>query len=730
MNTSFPKRLTKTALASAIIAATSLGSTVYAANFDVTVANDDGSGAIANTLSWAILQANTVSGADTITLKTNVSISHMMQTLLDSNITLQSDTTPRTINGGNQFRPLFVKSGNVVIKNLTLENGKAAGVDSGLGGGGAGLGGALFVYDGTVLADNVTFNNNNAIGGNHLYSGSKTGGGMFGNVVSGGFGSGGSGGNNGGDGSAGGDGGDGGFGGGGGNGSENHENGFVGAGGDGGFGGRDGRYYSSGSGGSGGYGGGDFSGGGAGFGGAIFAMKGSTTLRDVSFSGNVVTAGTGFEDGSAAGADVFICNSSMDPLCNATVYTQGSTNTTEVVGSLQTWSTVNYDVTEQNDDGTGQTPNTLSWAILQANIFSLEADTITLKTDVTVNGVMKTLLNSDISLQSDGTKRTISGNNQFRPLFVKSGEIMIKNLTLANGKAQGGHSNLGGGGAGLGGALFIYDGNVTIDDVAFTNNNATGGNGGDSNLWMGGGGLFGNGGFGGGGLFAASITDFGAYGGTGAYKANTKFGTGGNLDNSADDGQYGDSGGFGGGGGGGGGYTTYTYGAGMFYGGGAYAGNGGFGGGGGGGGYEEIGYSGSAGSGGFGGGGGTGTTGANPGLGGFGAGAGSNTVAWGGGGAGFGGAIFAMKGTATLINSTFSGNTVTPGTGGNNGTADAKDIFICTSSLHSTAADCSAVVNVCNTETTEVVGTLTPGTDCPVNPAAIMPILQMLLLEE
>ena len=58
------------------------------------------------------------------------------------------------------------------------------------------------------------------------------------------------------------------------------------------------------------YGGGDgSSAGGAGFGGAIFAMNGTVTLIDVSFSGNTVTpgTGTGTNDGSANATDVFIC---------------------------------------------------------------------------------------------------------------------------------------------------------------------------------------------------------------------------------------------------------------------------------------------------------------------------------------------------------------------------------------------------------------------------------------
>ncbi|MCI5166809.1 MAG: hypothetical protein D3903_12130, partial [Candidatus Electrothrix sp. GM3_4] len=86
----------------------------------------------------------------------------------------------------------------------------------------------------------------------------------------------------------------------------------------------------------------------------------------------------------------------------------------------------NYDVTVANDDGTGNTANTLSWAIRQTNV-NPNADTITLKTDVTVTGVMKTLIDGapgggdhdsgggDLFLQSDSTRRTISGGGSVPP---------------------------------------------------------------------------------------------------------------------------------------------------------------------------------------------------------------------------------------------------------------------------------------------------------------------------
>ncbi len=123
----------------------------------------------------------------------------------------------------------------------------------------------------------------------------------------------------------------------------------------------------------------------------------------------------------------------------------------------------NFEVTVSDEPGNCTNPGeectegTLSWAIRSANATS-GADTITLKTDVTVKGVMKNLINSDVTLQSDDTRRTISGDDKFRPFFIKSGNVTIKNINITKGLAKGGNSNRGGGGAGLGGALFVYDG--------------------------------------------------------------------------------------------------------------------------------------------------------------------------------------------------------------------------------------------------------------------------------
>jgi hypothetical protein len=281
------------------------------------------------------------------------------------------------------------------------------------------------------------------------------------------------------------------------------------------------------------------------------------------------------------------------------------------------YSLFNYDVSEATDTGDDTVANSLSWAIRQANL-NPGADTITLGTDVTVTAVMKNLINSDISFI--GNNRTVSGGNSFRPFFVKSGTVNFSNMTVTNGKAQGGSSRWGGGGAGMGGGLFIYDGTVNLNTVTFSNNSAIGGNGATSGT--GGGGMFGNGDSGGGGLFANGSGNTGGYGGNGNYGGGIgAFGGGGNNVN---------PGGFGGGGGGG-----------------------------------DV-------PGGFGGGGGDGTAGANLANGGYGGGGGNGGLNgsfagiggnFGGGGAGLGGAIFIRQGSLTLNNATFTSNTTTGGTG-------------------------------------------------------------------
>lgn len=362
-----------------------------------------------------------------------------------------------------------------------------------------------------------------------------------------------------------------------------------------------------------------------------------------------------------------------------------------------------WTVTAASDDGTGQTAGTLSHAIVQAN--AAGGGRIVLGTDVTLTGVMKAVLDSSITLQSDGTRRTISGGNGTRPLFVKSGAVTIRNLDLANGRAKGGDAAMGGGGgAGLGGALFVYAGTVTVENVNFAGNVARGGTGEGTVVYgSGGGGMFGNSqnsnDYGGGGLFGDASGSDGGYGGlpcTGcgggtSSSPNGGFGGGGFSNNESISGK----GGFGGGGGG---FDDVTCALGGS--------DGGFGGGGG---SACIGPSGGVGgNGGFGGGGGRSGEG-NPShsYGGFGGANGLNSTGTGanaGSGAGFGGAIFVRAGMLILRTVSLGTNSADGGLGLNvalYGKGKGGALFVCQYGSdtangqinHASATECAGVVD-------------------------------------
>ena len=293
------------------------------------------------------------------------------------------------------------------------------------------------------------------------------------------------------------------------------------------------------------------------------------------------------------------------------------------------FSLATFNVSVATDDGTGLAPNTLSWAIDQANTAAgddiitvgnnvrFTADpTIPIKSNIVING-------GGFNVSGDVNDSNINDSGDVRPFFIESGSVTLSNLTITGGRAQGGNGYLGGGGAaGMGGGLFISDGAVTLSNVKFTNNYAVGGNGVIGKNGGGGGtGSSSNSGVGGkGGIFGGLGGGFGGSYGTGK---NGEFGGGGGGGGDAG------SGGFGGGGGGG-----------------KNGGDGGFGGGGGG----------AGGSGGFGG--GYGDDGGGIGL--------------GGGGAGFGGAVFIRQGTLTLNNATFTSNSAKGGTGASTNPGEGK----------------------------------------------------------
>lgn len=312
-------------------------------------------------------------------------------------------------------------------------------------------------------------------------------------------------------------------------------------------------------------------------------------------------------------------------------------------------------------------------------------------------------------------------------LVAGTGNLTIRNLRVKDFFARGGDGgNSGGGGLGAGGAIYVREAILTIENSTFDGNQAQGGNGGRSSQGAGGGGggLGGNGGSAGGRVENRFTSGAGGGGGArgdggssfvtgdfGQFRGGHSGGGGGGtlFDGQTDDGSTGSGnlggllcGGDGGlvkgngtdgcqgGGGGGGGepspdFTSDDGGA---------AGFGGYGGGGGGGGYENSFFvdesTSSGGRGGFGGGGGGGGIHASGGAGGFGAGGGGGTdsdqfgpggtfggrggwsdfsfdiatVGAGGGGAGLGGAVFSDAATVTIRNSTFFGNAAAHGNAG------------------------------------------------------------------
>lgn len=254
--------------------------------------------------------------------------------------------------------------------------------------------------------------------------------------------------------------------------------------------------------------------------------------------------------------------------------------------------------------------NVDSDATLRAAIVAAQhGDTITFTGNITLAADLPAV-QKNVTIK--GNNNTLSGDDQFRGLFIGafSGtaqvpvEVSVQDLTIANARAKGGDSPLGGGGgAGLGGALFVADqATLTVSNVNLTGNSAVGGaSGGYAGYGLGGGGMGGNvPGFidtlpagGGGGLGS------GAIGGNKATESGTGIATGAAGGGAGNDSVllYSAGGGDGGGGGG-----SFVSGGGGGVGGGTGAtgggGAGGFGGGGGG-------AFGAGGAGGFGGGGGS-----------------------------------------------------------------------------------------------------------------------------
>lgn len=236
---------------------------------------------------------------------------------------------------------------------------------------------------------------------------------------------------------------------------------------------------------------------------------------------------------------------------------------------------------------------------------SAPGDSITFTANITLTSALPPIAKN---LSINGGNFTLSGDERFRGLYVASGGVIVNDLLIVYGRAEGGKGGSGfsggGGGAGLGGALFVgASAVVAVSNVKFERNLARGGSGGSLNHRTldsgGGGGMFGAGAGGDAGSFGGPDT-----GGRGGTKLNLE----------------GVDGGFGGGGGGGG--ADYYR---------VRAGNGGFGGGGGGS-RDRL----------------------SAAVGGFGGGKGDQENYAGGGGAGFGGAVFVQEGGMLALNGNLS----------------------------------------------------------------------------
>lgn len=131
------------------------------------------------------------------------------------------------------------------------------------------------------------------------------------------------------------------------------------------------------------------------------------------------------------------------------------------------------------------------------------------------------IINNNLTIIGNGQIQ-LNGQHQHQVLFINSGTVVIRNLTIENGLSQGGNggcsfSGNGGGALGSGGGLFVNnDAIVILSDITFKHNVAQGGCGGClENIYN-----CGAGGGGGGGMNSGN-------GGSGSFNFNTGSGGGG-----------------------------------------------------------------------------------------------------------------------------------------------------------------------------------------------------------
>src|SRR5436190_6139883 len=166
----------------------------------------------------------------------------------------------------------------------------------------------------------------------------------------------------------------------------------------------------------------------------------------------------------------------------------------------------------QGADYTVSSSAEFAQAIVDINADPTANHRIILSQDIALAGQPRAIMLTSGSLTVVGNNHAISGCGQYRAFFVESGAVALEDLSIANGRAQGGAGGGGGGGgSGAGGAVFVDDGaSVRLKNVNFAGNAAVGGTGGANSVGSGGGGGLG-------GAGGIGVTGGGAGGGGGLY---------------------------------------------------------------------------------------------------------------------------------------------------------------------------------------------------------------------
>jgi large repetitive protein len=244
---------------------------------------------------------------------------------------------------------------------------------------------------------------------------------------------------------------------------------------------------------------------------------GTGTIQFAAGAGETLQIGAGDAPANVIAGFTFSDTIDLQGIGTATSATLTSGNTLQVIGNF---GTVALQLAPEQDyagnafvvkaDGTGGTDvNAVPLTFAVTTEAQLNAALVAIQTESTELSAGQTitvdLSGANISLTSDleavnvaqgtdlvidGGGGTLDGMGDQRGLFIYSGNVTVENLAINNALAQGGNGASGGapggGGAGLGGGLFVAGtanggaapASVTLMNVTFNNDSAQGGNGG------------------------------------------------------------------------------------------------------------------------------------------------------------------------------------------------------------------------------------------------------------